>query len=298
MHARLADMETNSHSFRQQAQNTLAEHSSSLSPALQGFQEHTRDATRDQPLATSQTGELLTAMHARFNNIQRIIETLQRPSFALTADPFSSLEPLDVEQPASGGTGSPQESSQLMDQRPSEATALSEGSAPELSYNGQDGADLTRLGEPATQQRSVPGSDDFSFRRSGDYPSLDNSGVAGTTLPLLALIEQRRGSGSDGDESGLPLRERQNEGNIREQRGSGAGDIVLEMNPTTESPAAPQGSEWPTSTRTRSTPEDDEGDHRDRSGDETENTVNIATGAVESVAGTRDRKRRRMTDTV
>lgn len=295
MHARLADMETNSHSFRQQAQNTLAEHSSSLSPALQGFQEHTRDATRDQPLATSQTGELLTAMHARFNNIQRIIETLQRPSFALTADPFSSLEPLDVEQPASGGTGSPQESSQLMDQRPSEATALSEGSAPELSYNGQDGADLTRLGEPATQQRSVPGSDNFSLR---DYPSLDNSGVAGTTLPLLALIEQRRGSGSDGDESGLPLRERQNEGNIREQRGSGAGDIVLEMNPTTESPAAPQGSEWPTSTRTRSTPEDDEGDHRDRSGDETENTVNIATGAVESVAGTRDRKRRRMTDTV
>lgn len=295
MHARLADMETNSHSFRQQAQNTLAEHSSSLSPALQGFQEHTRDATRDQPLATSQTGELLTAMHARFNNIQRIIETLQRPSFALTADPFSSLEPLDVEQPASGGTGSPQESSQLMDQRPSEATALSEGSAPELSYNGQDGADLIRHGESATQQRSVPGSDNFSLR---DYPSLDNSGVAGTTLPLLALIEQRRGSGSDGDESGLPLRERQNEGNIREQRGSGAGDIVLEMNPTPESPAALQASEWPTSTRTRSTPEDDEGDHRDRSGDEIDNTVNIATGAVESVAGTRDRKRRRMTDTV
>lgn len=296
MHARLADMETNSHSFRQQAQNTLAEHSSSLGPALQGLQEHTREATRDQPLATSQTGELLTAMHARFNNIQRIIETLQRPSFALTADPFSSLEPLDVEQPASGGTGSPQESSQLMDQRPSEATALSEGSAPELSYNGQDGADLIRHGESATQQRSVPGSDNFSLR---DYPSLDNSGVAGTTLPLLALIEQRRGSGSDGDESsGLPLRERQNEGNSREQRGSGAGDIVLEMNPTPESPAALQASEWPTSTRTRSTPEDDEGDHRDRSGDEIDNTVNIATGAVESVAGTRDRKRRRMTDTV
>lgn len=295
MHPRLADMETNSHSFCHEAQNTLAEHNSSLGPALQAVQEQTRDATRDQPLASSQTGELLTAMHARFNNIQRIIETLQHSSFALTADHFLPLEPLSLERPAIGGTGLHQDSSQLMDQRPSEATGLSEASAPDLGYNSQDGADLIPHGESGSQQRSVLGNDEFSFRRSGDYTSLDNSGDLGTTLPLLALIEQRRSSSSDGDESSLPLPERQNEGYSREQRGSGAADIVLEMNPTSESPATLQSSEWPTPTRTRWTPEDDEGDHR---ADETETIVNTATGVVESVAGTRDRKRRRMTDTV